>query len=749
MQKLSIIIPIYNEEENIQKLVERIHKACTSERILYEIIFVDDHSTDNTQKIIQLISPLFPISFHAKKGKQGKSYSLIEGFQYAKYELLCMIDADLQYAPEYIPAMVKMSSQADIIIAKRKEQSIPFFRKIMSSAQHFIFNKILHNMDYDVQSGLKVFKKEIVDRITLNPKPWTFDLEFLLKAIQAGYTISSLPIAFYSRLHGKSKINVLKDSWQIAISAIQLKFARHRVIPFHPVMAFKEGKGFHYNGSIYVHHSDLAIDDTAFFRLTLKQQVLLLSLAISFVISFAINWHVTIVLFLGALTFLYFTDLLFSLFLISRNFQKQTEIDVSEKDILEEKLWPMYTILCPLYKELQIIPQFIDAIQKIDYPKIKLQVMLLLEEDDTETINKAATLSLPSYVEFIIVPNSSPKTKPKALNYGLTLAKGDYVVIYDAEDIPDPMQLKKVVIAFEKSIISNKNIACIQAKLNFYNPHQNLLTRIFTAEYSLWFDLVLTGLQSLDAPIPLGGTSNHFRTKDIKMLKGWDSFNVTEDCDLGLRLAKNGFQTAMVNSTTLEEANSDLRNWFRQRGRWIKGYIQSYFVHVRHPKEFLEKSSVKDFILFQIIVGGKITSLFINPMLWAITAIYFIFRPFVGNIVESFFPSPIYYIGILSLVFGNFLYLYYYMIATIKREHFSITKYALLVPFYWLCMSVAAWGALYKMITQPYYWAKTVHGLHLKSPVVAQIKQNPNKQIEEIQDQTIVDIPQSIQPALS
>src|SRR5581483_11735953 len=160
--------------------------------------------------------------------------------------------------------------------------------------------------------------------------------------------------------------------------------------------------------------------------------------------------------------------------------------------------------------------------------------------------------NLPNYFKIIVVPDSSPKTKPKACNYGLQFATGEYSVIYDAEDVPDPLQLKKAIVAFAKSA---KNVICIQAKLNFYNPHQNILTRVFTAEYSLWFDLVLTGLQSIEAPIPLGGTSNHFKTQILKKIKGWDAFNVTEDCDLGLRLFKNGFSTAIMDSTTLEEAN--------------------------------------------------------------------------------------------------------------------------------------------------------------------------------------------------
>lgn len=422
------------------------------------------------------------------------------------------------------------------------------------------------------------------------------------------------------------------------------------------------------------------------------------------------NWHVTIVLLVAILTLLYFADLLFNFFLIVRSFSRPPEIQVDDTEIGKLTDWPTYTIFCPLYREHHVLPQFVTAMSKLDYPKDKLQVLLLLEEDDKETIERVRTYQLPAYFETVIVPHSRPKTKPKALNYGLLRAKGEYTVVYDAEDIPDPKQLKKAIVAFDKV---DKKTICIQAKLNFYNPHQNILTRVFTAEYSLWFDLVLTGLQSIGAPIPLGGTSNHFRTRDLHNLKGWDSFNVTEDCDLGMRLVKHGFRTAIIDVTTYEEANSDLANWFGQRTRWIKGYIQTYLIHMRNPRQFMKNWKEPHVVTFQLIVGGKVLSMLINPLMWVTTAAYFVFRPLIGPTIESFFPTSVFYMAVFSLIFGNFLYMYYYMIGCAKREQWDLVKYAFLVPFYWLFMSIAAWQANYKIIVDPHYWSKTNHGLHL------------------------------------
>ncbi len=231
-----------------------------------------------------------------------------------------------------------------------------------------------------------------------------------------------------------------------------------------------------------------------------------------------------------------------------------------------------------MYRERAVAEKVVRAALSLDYPREKLDIKLLLEEDDPETLAEIRAAEWPSCVETIIVPHGSPKTKPKACNHGLLAARGEYLVIYDAEDRPEPDQLKKAICAFRRV---DPRVVCLQAKLNYYNPRQNHLTRFFTLEYTSWFDLFLPGLHVLSAPIPLGGTSNHFRVKALRDLGGWDPFNVTEDCDLGIRLHREGYRTAVLDSTTWEEANSRLFNWIRQRSRWVKGYIQTHLVHTR------------------------------------------------------------------------------------------------------------------------------------------------------------------------
>lgn len=378
-----------------------------------------------------------------------------------------------------------------------------------------------------------------------------------------------------------------------------------------------------------------------------------------------------------------------------------------EIDTKTNKL-PIYTILCPLYKESEVIPQFVKAISKLDWPKDKLDVLLLLEQDDKDSINAVKNMRLPGFINVIIVPHSLPKTKPKACNYGLLYAKGEYLVIYDAEDRPDPLQLKCAYLTFQKV---ERKIVCLQAKLNYYNAGQNLLTRVFAAEYALWFDTILPGLQSINTIIPLGGTSNHFRTEDLKKLYGWDAFNVTEDADLGVRLFKAGFKTAIIDSTTYEEANSHMGNWVRQRSRWIKGYMQTYLVHSRNPLDFVKKNGIHA-LWFQLTFGGKIAFIFINPLLWLTTILYFTVNSLTGTFIENLYLPAILYLGVISLIAGNFSHIYFYMVGCAKRRQWHLMKFVFFVPFYWVAVSFAGTRALYQLIANPHYWEKTIHGLH-------------------------------------
>ncbi len=711
-KELSVIIPVFNEQGTLRELTQRLSASLKKAKFKFELIFIDDHSTDKTKQVVRsLKNP--KIRYFEKKGKQGKSYSLFEGFNHAKYANIGFIDADLQYSPEDIVKLALKLDEADVVVADRKNYKDSFLRKSFSRMFRTGFGKLLFKLDADIQSGLKVFRKEVLEAAAFTPRSgWSFDLEFLRNARECGFVIASHPITFLKRKKGSSKVGILKTSLELGASALTLRTKGVSPKLIKPVNTrTMRGAGMRYKKSKYVTHSTLPYQKSAIQTFTLFQKVLLALLVVCVGVGLMLSPFETASLIITVLSFIYFSDTLFNLFIVTNSLRKSTEVTFSKKalDNLQDKDLPIYTILCPLYKEAHIIPQFVKNISAISWPKKKLDVLLLLEEDDKESIAKARAMKLPAFVRIIVVPNSQPKTKPKACNYGLSFAKGELLVIYDAEDKPDTLQLKKAYLAFKRG---SKNVVCYQAKLNYYNPTQNLLTRFFTAEYSLWFGITLTGFQSINTTIPLGGTSNHFKTADIIRLHGWDPFNVTEDADLGMRLFKEGYKTAIIDSVTLEEANSRWGNWVRQRSRWIKGYMQTYLVHTRKSLSFVKEQKLH-YLAFHLIVGGKIAFILINPFLWLATIAYFTLYAYVGPAIERLYTPAVFYMAASSLVFGNFLFLYYYMIGVMKKKQYGLVKYIFLIPFYWLMISYAGTVALYQLFFKPFYWEKTLHGLHL------------------------------------
>lgn len=373
---------------------------------------------------------------------------------------------------------------------------------------------------------------------------------------------------------------------------------------------------------------------------------------------------------------------------------------------------PPYTILVPAYNEPEVVGDLIGAMTALEYPRDKLQVLLLLEEDDDITITAAKACGESEVITILLVPPAEPRTKPKACNYGLHFSTGEIVTIYDAEDLPEPLQLRRVVAAFRSL---PDNIACVQAKLAYHNGQQNLLAGWFTAEYGLWFGYLLPGMMTTTSPIPLGGTSNHLRRAVLDEIGAWDPFNVTEDADLGLRIDASGYHTAVIDSATLEEANSDPINWIRQRSRWYKGYLQTWLVHIRQPVKVFRILGPRSFLRFTLVLAGTPIIAVLNLLFWLITITWFLGQP---EVVGEVFPPLIYFPALVALVLGNTATLYMNVIALREDDRSDLLVPALTVPAFWLMMSIAAAKGVYQIIRNPSYWEKTFHGLAAKPDAV-------------------------------
>ncbi|MEL6640965.1 MAG: glycosyltransferase family 2 protein [Pseudomonadota bacterium] len=367
---------------------------------------------------------------------------------------------------------------------------------------------------------------------------------------------------------------------------------------------------------------------------------------------------------------------------------------------------PRFTVLLPLYKERAIASQLLERIKLFDYPRDRLDVCFVLEADDETTQQSLAEATLPSWVRPILVPKGTLKTKPRALNYALDFAKGDIVGVYDAEDAPAPDQLRLVAQHFANR---HEKVACLQGVLDYYNAPANWLTRCFTLEYAAWFRVILPGLERLGMVVPLGGTTLFFRRRVLEDLGAWDAHNVTEDADLGVRLARHGYRTELIATTTQEEANGRAWPWVKQRSRWLKGYAITYGVHMRDPGQLYRDLGARRFWGFQILFAGTLSQFLLAPVLWSFWVIPFgLVHP-----MATLLTGPVFYVVVGSFILSEVTNMFTHALGVTKARKMWLIKWIPTLHFYFPLAAVAAYKGLYELTWKPFYWDKTAHGILL------------------------------------
>ncbi len=428
----------------------------------------------------------------------------------------------------------------------------------------------------------------------------------------------------------------------------------------------------------------------------------------------------TIVAILIFLNLFFFIAVCFKMVTTIAGLWRKHSAKVDEKRLRAANAWlvetvpddelPIYTILVPVFREANVMEMVMEHIGQLDWPKSKLQVLILTEEVDQETVEAVKAAQPPEFIRLLVVPAGTPQTKPRACNFGLMFSLGEYLVIYDAEDRPDPDQLRRAHAAFladSRDPDQSRPLACVQAALNYFNWDANLLTRMFTLEYSSWFDGMLHGMEAFRLPIPLGGTSNHFRTDRLRELGGWDPYNVTEDADLGMRASAAGYRVGTINSTTWEEACSKVPAWIKQRTRWIKGYMVTAVVDARYPIKFTKSAGLRSLgTLIGLIIGTPLMFL-AYPIVWGMTIIVYIgFETFAFTL-----PPAVGAFAVFNAIFGNVTVMVLSMLTGASRHGWRIAGYSLLNPVYWCLHSYASWRALFQVFFNPFAWEKTPHGL--------------------------------------
>ncbi|WP_172122441.1 glycosyltransferase [Devosia sp. 919] len=362
---------------------------------------------------------------------------------------------------------------------------------------------------------------------------------------------------------------------------------------------------------------------------------------------------------------------------------------------------PVYSVLIPLRDEAAMVPQLAEAMAALNYPPDKLDIIFVVEASSTTTVEAVqAQLHHPQF-SLVAVPDAAPRTKPKALDFALPLCRGEFVVIFDAEDTPHPDQLWRVAHRFRDA----PQLQCVQARLVIDNGTENWLTALFAGEYAGLFTVVLPALSRWGLPMPLGGTSNHFRVDTLRSMGGWDAFNVTEDADLGMRLARLHHAVETIDIGTVEEAPTQLGTWMAQRSRWMKGWMQTFIVHNRDPRLLLRHAGLGRTLAFELMI----LSMIIAPLLHVGLLATLLARWLLG--VSPWASGwdfwSLLYLGIFALGYGSAVATTWAGLRRLERDDLLLVQ--LLLPFYWLLSAAATLRALHELTNRPFHWSKTRH----------------------------------------
>ena len=360
---------------------------------------------------------------------------------------------------------------------------------------------------------------------------------------------------------------------------------------------------------------------------------------------------------------------------------------------------PRYTVLVPLYDEAEVVGDLLRNLRRIDYPRERLQVLIALEAHDLSTQAAVRAEAPPAWMEVVVCPPGGPRTKPRACNEALRRATGELVVVYDAEDAPDPLQLREAAARFAAA---SPQLACLQAPLRVRTERLTPFERQFALEYAAQFEVMLPAYARWRLPFPLGGTSNHFRRSALDAMGGWDPWNVTEDADIGMRLAGHGLRTGMLTLPTWETP-PDFNAWFPQRARWIKGYMQTWGVHMRTPFA----GGWRRFVALQLTLGYALVSAVMHgPLAMTVAAAVLVTGAhFPGSVPAPPIEAPDALLCLVGWLTGVAL-----MREGARRAGSRLGWIdALVAPTYWPLQSLAAGYAIHQLVTKPFHWDKTRH----------------------------------------
>jgi len=364
---------------------------------------------------------------------------------------------------------------------------------------------------------------------------------------------------------------------------------------------------------------------------------------------------------------------------------------------------PVVSVIVALYREANIAERLVLRLSALDYPRDKLEILLAVEERDHLTRDALARAHLPEWMRVVVTPHGKLKTKPRALNHALGLCRGSIVGIFDAEDAPAPDQIRRIVDRFHSA---GPDLACLQGILDYYNPRTNWIARCFTIEYATLFRVILPGIQRMGMAIPLGGTTLYVRREVLSKVGAWDAHNVTEDADLGIRLARHGYRTEVIQTVTQEEANCMPVAWVKQRSRWQKGYMMTWIVHMRDPVRLWREIGPRGFIGFQIMFFGALSQAILAPVMWS----YWLLALGLPHPVTDGLPGWSVIALVALFLMTEAVNITIGILAIRKTEHRMNPLWVPTLIFYFPLLTLSVYKALWEMVRKPFYWDKTSHG---------------------------------------
>lgn len=715
---VSVIVPTNNDKVLLRRSFECIEQAFWDSGFEHEIIVVDDHSSDGTKDYIASLEGELPVRLIEKRGVKGRSISIKEGIDAAIGNTIAIVDPDIRFGKEGFVEMLSRVREAHIVVAANIKYS-SFVYGVLSRLYGWILGRLFLSVRVNVHSGIKMFRRSLLESLRFDPEfdpRLGFDAVLLYHARRVGWIISPVPVQ-YKRVpfhHGYVGEVMSRVSFAYGIFVIKVVHILRAVFPFlyapPPIEYFNAGFT-NVNDYLFLSPTQSAKGHITRETTSLLFFILLTTFVGMYVLSQV--FHVPI------LTGMAFGISVLYLFLITFKFVAMSRSLPVEQDTLspedlasvtDEEL-PVMSVLIPLYKEKEVIPQIFKYLSDFDYPQEKLDIIFILESTDTETAQAFLDMHPPSHFKALLSPDVQPKTKPKAMNVAFSAAKGDILVIFDAEVLPERDQLKRAYLTFKL----HPEAGYLHSRMDVYNADENWITRLYTGEFCYFYHYYLPGLVASNFPLPISGHSTYFRREVIEKVGAWDAYNVAEDCDIGIRIYRKGFGSGrMLDTHTWEQSTTTIPTWVRQRTRWIQGFIQTSIVQLRYP--LLLKRELKtwrNFVVFLILVPGNVILNILNIFQWMMFALWHTTHAPFLQVAYSGFTL---YLATICFVVGNFFFTFYSMYALYKRKHYSTVPWAMLMFAYWIMLGIATIRATIHLFLHPYKWDKTAHFISSQKP---------------------------------